>query len=98
MVLAIISLIVAALAVIGCIYLFIRLAATNAEAERLGWEVKGVETTVSSLQKKVDAQPKETIVAGLEGVKYDPKTTTMTIGGNLVVKGGIATGGIIKED
>lgn len=94
MTLTLIALGIAAAALAGCIYLFLRLTATNAEAERLGWELIAVETTLANSEK----QPKETVVAGLEGVSYDPERRTMTIDGNLSVKGWVTAGGVNEQE
>lgn len=105
MALTVIALGIAAVALAGCIYLFIRLSATNAEAERVGWELIAAETAITNLQKQVEEQGKETVVLGLEGVRYDPERSTMKIDGNLVVKGSVAAGksatkknGLSRED
>ena len=73
-------------------------ARLTAEAERLKDEINGLGVAVKILKDAVDAEDKEIPIAGLEGVTYDPKTTTMTIDGNLVVRGSVVAGGIIKED
>ena len=44
------------------------------------------------------AKSRATSIKSLEGVKYDPKTTSLTVEGNLLVKGSVAAGGIsVKE-
>lgn len=73
-------------------------ARLTAESERLKDEINGLGVDVKILKDAVDAEDKEIPIAGLEGVSFDPETTTMTIEGNLVVRGGVAAGGIIKED
>ena len=73
-------------------------ARLTAESERLKDEINGLGVAVKILKDAVDAEDKETPIFNLESVSYNPRTTTMTIDGNLVVKGSVAAGGIIKED
>lgn len=91
MVLSIIALILS-LAVLG--YSIKGIADDNKKLKELEDEIRAVAGAYSSLKSEL----KEISIDGLEGVKYDHKTTTMTIDGNLVVKGGVSAGGItVKE-
>lgn len=77
----------------------------TAESERLKDEINGLGVAVKTLQSAVDNIDKETHTFNLEGMSYNPRTTTMTIDGNLVVKGSVAAGksatkknGLSRED
>lgn len=94
MVISVIALVIALAALAFAIFNAVRIYSLITEAERINWQVKGVEAAVAAL-KKAD---KEIHVAGLDGVLYDPETTTLTIDGDLVVNGQIAGNGITTKE
>lgn len=55
-------------------------------------EIAGLKQAVKELEKQ------EVTVEGLPGFSYDEKTNTVTIDGNLMTKGWLASGGIKKEE
>ena len=59
--------------------------------------MKALGVAVKILQDTVDSEDKGISVAGLEAMSYDPKTDTMAIKANLVVKGSVVAGGNIEE-
>ena len=99
--LTIIALILGLASVAVGVILIFRVSALYADMENLAkWqgdldnEVKGVKLAVDDLSKE------DSVITypNLDGVSYDPKTSTMTVKGNLRADGWIASGGIAKED
>ena len=94
MVISVIALVIALAAIAFATFNAVRIHSLITEAERVNWQLKGVEASVAGLKK----EDKETPVAGLEGVSYDPEATTVTIDGNLVVNGQIVGNGITTKE
>ena len=82
MVLTIIALVIALAALAFAIFNAVRIHSLITEAERVNYQLKGVEASVAALKKEV-----QETATGIEGVSYDPKTGTMTIDGDLGVNG-----------
>lgn len=85
---------------VGVILIF-RVASLYGEMEKLAkWQgdlensVKGVKLAVEDLSKEDSG----IVHTNLDGVSYDPGTSTMTVKGNLRADGWIASGGTKKED
>jgi len=64
------------------------------ESASLENEIKGLKLDVADLSKEEG----EVVYQNMDGVKYDQKTSTLTVKGNLCAEGWIASGGIQKED
>lgn len=94
MVLGIIALVIALAALALGIFNAVRVFNLEKEAERLNWVLKGHEISINAINEK-PAEP--AVILGLEGVRYDPETSTMTIDGNLNVNGWLVSGGIKEE-
>ena len=63
---------------------------TDKKIKELDEQIRAVTSAYCGLKNDM----KEISVDGLEGVSYDPKTTSLTIDGDLVVKGGIVCEGV----
>lgn len=96
MALTIIALVIALAALAFAIFNAVRIYSLMSEAERVNWQIKGVEAAVAAL-KKEDKANVSIPVTGLECASYDPETTTTTIDGNLVIKGYVSAGGIMEK-
>ena len=94
MVLGIIALVIALAALALGIFTAVRVFNIEKEVERLNWVLKGHEITINSLNEK-PVEP--AVILGMEGVRYDPETSTMTIDGDLTVNGFVVAGGIKEE-
>lgn len=94
MVLGIIALVIALAALALGIFTAIRVFSIEKEVERLNWVLKGHEITINALNEK-PVEP--AVILGMEGVRYDPESSTMTIEGNLEVEGYVVAGGKKEE-
>jgi len=57
-------------------------------------EIKGLKLDVADLSKEEG----DVVYQNMDGVSYDPKTSTMTVKGNLHAEGWMSCGVIKKED
>lgn len=94
MVLGIIALVIALAALALGIITAVRVFSLEKEVERLNWVLKGHEISINALNEK-PVEP--AVILGMEGVRYDPETSTMTIDGNLEVEGYVVAGGKKEE-
>lgn len=83
MILTIITLVIALAALAFAVFNAVRIHSLITEAERVNYQLKGVEASVATLKKEIQ----EIRTTNIEGVSYDPKTSTMMIDGDLVVNG-----------
>lgn len=90
MALTIIALVIALAAIAFAVFNAVRIHSLINEAERINWQIKGIEATIKAEKDKPDASP----VSGLECASYDPESATTTFEGNVIVKGFMASGGI----
>lgn len=96
LVIAIIALVFSLVAIaVGAILIF-RISALFGE---VGTFEKDVNNDIAGLKQAVkEMEKQEVTVEGLPGFSYDEKTNTVTIDGNLMTKGWLASGGIKKEE
>lgn len=90
----VISIIALILSLASLVYSINGISEDTKKIKKLDEQINAVTTAYCGLKTEI----KEISIDGLEGVKYDPKTTSLTVEGNLVVKGSVSAGGIIKED
>ena len=94
MVFGIIALVIALVALGFGIFTALRVFSAEKELERLHWVLKGHEISINAINEK-PVEP--AVILGMEGVRYDPEKTTMTIEGNLEVEGYVVAGGKKEE-
>lgn len=96
LVIVIIALALSLVAIAVGIILIFRISALFGE---LGDFEKDVNNDIAGLKQAVkEMEKQEVTVEGLPGFSYDEKTNTVTIDGNLMVEGWVASGGIKKEE
>ena len=92
--------ILALLIALGCLSVVVILIfRVNAFAEEIESLRKSTKNAIEGVSLSVEDMEKEEVtVEGLPGFSYDEKTNTVTIDGNLMVEGWVASGGIKKEE
>ena len=96
LVIVIIALALSLVAIAVGLVLIFRISALFGE---LGDFEKGINNDIAGLKQAVkEMEKQEVTVEGLPWFVYDKKTNTVTIDGNLTVKGWVASGGIKKEE
>lgn len=101
LVLTIIALVLGLASVAVGVILIFRVSALYADMEKLAKWQGDLENSVNGLKLAVEDLSKEDsgiVHTNLDGVYFDPGTSTMTVKGNLCAEGWIASGGIKKED
>lgn len=92
MALTIIALVIAFAALVFGIITAVRVFNVEKEVERMNYVLKGHEISINALNEKPVVPA---VLLGMEGVRYNPETSTTEIDGDLIVHGQI-TGNAIK--